>query len=96
MNRKELSDFKKNFRKRRAELWRISIIDEMGAEGSLKISEILEFNWFAGRRLFWVRLRYGIGISVRDVSVHPLGFSERYGYKKFIKINKWIFTLLEG
>jgi len=35
---------------------------------------------------------FNIGFVIKDINVHGLMFSERNGYKKYIKIGKWIIT----
>jgi hypothetical protein len=42
---------------------------------------------------FWFRL-FGIGFSIRDITVWKMLFSERNGYTKYIKIGKWLVTYL--
>ncbi len=42
---------------------------------------------------FWIRI-FGWGIAIKDVNKHPLLFSERNGYVKFIQIGKWVVTRL--
>lgn len=40
--------------------------------------------------MFWIRL-FGTGLMVKNIKIHPLLFSQRYGYVKGIKIGKyWI------
>ena len=41
----------------------------------------------------WVRL-FGYGIAWKDVSTHPMLFSERNGYVKTLRIGRWSFRLL--
>lgn len=45
-------------------------------------------------RFGWFRL-LGKGLKFKDVTVHNLIFSERNGYKKFIKIKNWIISYLK-
>ena len=37
---------------------------------------------------WWFRI-LGYGIAGKDISKHPMLFSERYGYQKTIRIGKW-------
>lgn len=47
--------------------------------------------WYIGNGRFWIRL-FGRGVSIRNIQRFPLKFSERYEYKKYWKLGKWIFT----
>jgi len=38
--------------------------------------------------IFWIRL-FGKGISVVDKKKYPPLFSERFGYRKVVRIGKW-------
>ena len=39
-------------------------------------------------RIGWIRI-FGRGIKIKDTTIHPLLFSERYGYSKGITMGKW-------
>lgn len=41
----------------------------------------------------WIRI-FGIGLSWKDTTKHALLFSERLGYRKGLRVGKWIFHLL--
>ena len=48
------------------------------------------------RRIGWVRLgRKGWGIKWKDITVHPLLFSERNGYRKGIEVKGWGIFILQ-
>lgn len=42
---------------------------------------------------FWFRV-LGIGISGKDANTHPLLFSQRYGYRKGLRVGSWLFSFL--
>lgn len=42
---------------------------------------------------FWFRF-FGIGLTARNIKVHPLVFSERYGYRKYWRVGLWVFSYL--
>lgn len=42
-------------------------------------------------RLMWLCI-FNIGFVIKDINVHGLMFSERNGYKKYVKIGRWIIT----
>jgi hypothetical protein len=44
---------------------------------------------------FWLRIgKRGRGFAVSDKIKHPPLFSERYGYRKVLRIGKWGFEIL--
>jgi hypothetical protein len=43
--------------------------------------------------LFWFRI-FGYGAVIKNIRKHQLLFSERMGYKKFLKIGNWVVTFL--
>lgn len=45
--------------------------------------------------LFWVRFFGGNGFHGKNIKKHPLLFSERMGYRKYIKIGNWSFRFLK-
>jgi hypothetical protein len=58
---------------------------------SLKLSEIFDSRCWAfyyNNRFGWFRI-FGVGLKWKDVTIHPLLFSERYGYSKGLQIGKW-------
>ena len=50
-------------------------------------------NWYLRDNIFWFRV-FGMGISIRNTEKFPLNFSERNGYKRRLKIAKWVINLL--
>lgn len=45
---------------------------------------------------FWLRIgTHGRGFAVSDKVKHPPLFSERYGYRKVLRIGKWGFEILK-
>ncbi len=61
---------------------------------SLELFGINIFSMYYDDRFGWFRL-LGKGLKFKDVTVHNLIFSERNGYKKFIKIKNWIISYLK-
>ena len=51
--------------------------------------DLLFMHYYNG--LMWLCI-FKEGFVIRDVNKHRLIFSEREGYKKYIKIGKWIIT----
>ncbi len=49
--------------------------------------------WHIGDKHFWIRL-FGRGVSIRNIQRLPLLFSERYGYKEYWKLGKWVLIYL--
>jgi hypothetical protein len=48
-----------------------------------------------GNRQFWIKLLIiGRGFSIKDSTVHPLTFSQRNGFEKYLKIGKWVIAYL--
>jgi len=43
---------------------------------------------------FWFRI-FGYGLCIKDVRLHRLLFSQRYGYSKYLKIGHYIITTLK-
>jgi len=41
----------------------------------------------------WFRV-FGKGIHIKDISKHGSTFSERYGYRKSLRLGKWRMSLL--
>ena len=56
------------------------------------MNKVLSF--YYKNRLGWIRFFGGAGIKWKDVKLHPLIFSERNGYKKYIKVGNWIISYL--
>ncbi len=49
--------------------------------------------WYTG---LWFRV-FGVGISARNITASPqnaLTFSERNGYKRYLKVGRWVFRWL--
>jgi hypothetical protein len=42
---------------------------------------------------WWFRV-FGVGVSWKDIRIHPLLFSERYGHRKGLRIGSWMFHFL--
>jgi hypothetical protein len=49
---------------------------------------------FSQKGIGWFRV-FGIGISWKDTRIHPLMFSERYGYCKGLRIGWWMLHFLK-
>jgi hypothetical protein len=45
------------------------------------------------KSIFWVRV-FGVGISGKNTVTHPLLFSQRNGYKKYLRVGEWVFSYL--
>lgn len=56
------------------------------------IKPTIFYVWFASNQV-WFRL-FGIGLCIRNISLHPLVFSERQGCKKYFRVGSWIITYL--
>ena len=39
--------------------------------------------------IFWFRL-FGKGLEIRDTNKQSLSFSERYGYRKYLRLGSWL------
>lgn len=50
-------------------------------------------SYMIGDKQWWVRL-FGWGISYKDLRRHPLIFSERNGYSKYLRIGPHCLKLL--
>lgn len=61
---------------------------------SFRLFGINVFSIYYHKRLGWFRL-FGKGLKWKDITVHPLIFSERNGYVKYLKIGKWSIGLLK-
>lgn len=59
----------------------------------LKVFGIEVFSSSYSNRFGWFRI-FGVGLVFKDVLIHPLLFSERNGYKKYLKLGKWIISYL--
>lgn len=46
------------------------------------------FDGYFGKRIGWIRF-FGKGIKWKDITIHCLWFSERYGYAKGFQIGNW-------
>lgn len=57
----------------------------------MKLSSI--FCYYKTNGLFWFRI-LGYGLSFKDITIRDLMFSERYGYSKFLLIERWIIHFL--
>ncbi len=60
---------------------------------SLCVFGISVLSFYYSNRFGWVRI-FGKGVKWKDVSVHRLLFSERYGYGKYISIGNWRIAFL--
>jgi len=52
------------------------------------------FSFYKYKGMFWFRF-FGYGLHGKNYIKHHLLFSERTGYKKFVKIGKWVFKILK-
>ncbi len=52
------------------------------------------FQWYNKNGFVWFRI-FGIGFHFKDLSKNRLYFSERNGYKKYLKIGKWAVSYLK-
>jgi len=48
---------------------------------------------YFGDGICWIRF-LGRGVAIKDKIKHPPLFSERYGYKKVLRVGKWGVELL--
>ena len=62
------------------------ITEEKHGSFSLFGTNILSYYYCS--RLGWIGI-FGAGIKFKDTKIHPLIFSERYGYTKSIKVGRW-------
>lgn len=62
---------------------------------SFKLFGVRVFSYYYHNRFGWFRI-FGRGLKWKDTSMHPLIFSERYGYAKFMRIGKWIVGVLSN
>lgn len=44
--------------------------------------------WHIEKSIGWIRL-FGVGISWKNINIHPLLFSQRNGYQKTLTIKNW-------
>jgi hypothetical protein len=58
----------------------------------MKLYKIYSLSNSKERGLGWMRL-FGLIITWRDLKKNKLTFSQRYGYKKYIKIGKWVISV---
>ena len=49
--------------------------------------------WHIDKGFFWIRI-FGKGFVIKNTKLHPMLFSERYKYVKYIKIKNWIIKKL--
>lgn len=42
---------------------------------------------------WWFRI-FGIGLYAKDIRRHPLLFSERNGYRRYIRLGAWVIGIL--
>lgn len=50
--------------------------------------------YYNGDKMFWFRI-YGIGLCFRNINNHPLRFSERLGYTKYLRIGNIVIEYLK-
>ena len=50
-------------------------------------------NFYIEKHLGWLQV-FNWGFSWKNVKVHPLYFSERNGYTKYVKLGNWVFIKL--
>lgn len=60
---------------------------------SLRLFGISCWAFYYQNRFGWFRI-FGKGLKWKDVSIHALCFSERYGYTNSLQIGKWKISLL--
>jgi hypothetical protein len=60
---------------------------------SLKLFGICILSFYYNNRFGWIRL-FGIGVKWKDFSIHPLIFSERHNFEKYLKLGNWIIGYL--
>ena len=49
--------------------------------------------YYKGEKMFWFRI-YGIGFSFRNINRWPLLFSERNGFRKYLRIGNIVINYL--
>ena len=50
--------------------------------------------YYCGRGMFWFRI-FGKGLHFRNINKHPLVFSERNGYTKYLLIGNIVIKVLK-
>lgn len=50
---------------------------------------------YATKGLLWFRVFDGYGLHIKDITRHPLIFSERMGITRRVSIGKWSIKLLK-
>lgn len=54
------------------------------------------FTYHSEDGLTYIRLGSdGVGIAIKNIKTHPLIFSERLNYTKYLKIGRWVVTKLK-
>lgn len=53
------------------------------------------FSGYKTNGLFWFRF-FGYGLHGKDTTKNRLLFSERNGYRKYLKIGNWIFRFIKS
>lgn len=67
---------------------------EMFVLNKPKSNNSKKFGFYYKNRIGWFRI-FGCGLKWKDVTVHPLLFSERNGYSKGKLIGKWYIGILK-
>ena len=49
--------------------------------------------YYKGEKMFWLRI-YWIGLSFKNINRWPLLFSERYGFRKYLRIGNIVIHYL--
>jgi hypothetical protein len=78
-------------------MWKaLTIGDDVIAQIGRRILRIKWRQFISGYScmgLRWFRI-FGFGVSWKDTRIHPLAFSERYGYQKGLRLGHWQIHLL--
>jgi hypothetical protein len=52
------------------------------------------FSGYRSKGFFWFRI-FGYGFTIKNNKHTPLTFSQRFGYRKYLKIGDWVITFLK-
>ena len=63
-------------------------------EKSIKIFGVSLFSCHVGEHIFWFRI-FGRGLHVKNLNYIHLCFSERSGYKSYVRIGDYVIKYLE-
>lgn len=58
-------------------------------------TRFFQYMYYPPEQIGWFRL-FGYGLHIKNVNLNPLLFSERNGHTKYLRIGKWIITVILG